>query len=276
MVLMFKVNKDSILKDYLKECGVSRTLGKKIKLYGKIYVNGLEVKNHVAVRINDEIKIELANKLGKIKKVHKDIKVLYEDEWIIIVDKEYDLAIQPSKKHSEDNLIARVLDYFSLKNESSNCHVLTRLDYPTSGIVIIAKNAYIHNLLSKTDISKKYILKTKQKLMDDIGSIQLPISRDDTSNIKRMVRIDGKCAKTLYKFIKEENNTYTYEIEIITGRTHQIRVHFSHLECPIIGDKLYGGPLHLRLLLHCYMVDFVHPLKNELIKIVSCPDNFDF
>lgn len=274
MELKFKVNKDSILKDYLRdECGVSRTLGRKIKLYGKIYINNQEVKNHFPVKIDDEIRIIIPENVKEnIKKVEKEIDILYEDDFLLIVNKEYDLAIQPSSKHQDDNLVARVLAYYESINISANCHILTRLDYATSGIVIIAKSPYIQNSLASKKITKKYMAKTSNKLPDNVGRICLPITRDLSSNIKRKVSNDGKNAITNYKLIAVENDTYTYELELLTGRTHQIRVHLSHLGCSIIGDKLYVGKEAPRLFLHCYIVELNHPITNEIIKVISKPN----
>src|SRR5690606_7940618 len=116
MELKFIVNKDSIVKEYLKECGISRAMGRKIKLYGKIYVNDCEVKNYEPVKINDEIRIILDTKIkNSILKADKEIDILYEDEWLLVVNKEPNLAIHPSNKHRDDNLVSRVLGYFSRK-----------------------------------------------------------------------------------------------------------------------------------------------------------------
>lgn len=270
MELKFIAIKESLVKDVLKENGVSRTLGRKIKLYGKIYVNEMEVKNHLLVKPGDEIKVILPPKINKnIYKSENELDVLYEDEWILIVNKEPDLSIQPSKKHSKDNLVSRVLGYFSSKNESSNCHVLTRLDYATSGIVVIAKNAYVHNLLSQGEITKKYVAEIDGKLDKELGKIRLPIARDSSSFIKRKVDESGKDAITLYKYLKGNNGSSLYELTLVTGRTHQIRVHLSHLGFPIIGDKLYGGIPADRLHLHACYISFSHPITSKRVDISS-------
>lgn len=277
MEMTFKVNKESILKEYLKECGVSRTMGRKIKLYGKFYVNGTEVENHFLVHVGDVIKIVLPTYVNEtIKKIAKPIEILYEDEWILIVNKEHDLAIQPSNKHQDDNLVGRILHYFSKENSKAGCHILTRLDLATSGIVIIAKSAYVHNLLTKIEVGKFYLAKTSVKLAEDIGSIHLPIARDITSNIKRTVDVNGKSSDTVYKLIKDEGSQFTYSVQILTGRTHQIRVHFSHIGSPIIGDILYEGKSANRLYLHCYMVEFIHPINNKKTHIINYPKDIGF
>lgn len=270
MKLKFIAIRDSIIKDYLFECGVSKRLGRKIKLYGMIFVNGIEKRNWETLKKGDELVIFLPQKVNENIILNENkIKILYEDEYILIVDKEENLAIQPSRKHLEDNLIARVLNYFKMKNTSSNCHVVTRLDYATSGIVIIAKNAYVKSLLAKTDILKKYFAKVSKKLNQEVGKICLPIARDLTSSIKRKVDNDGKESITLYEFIKELENGYLYELTLVTGRTHQIRVHLAHLGSPIVGDELYLGEKADRLYLHSAYINFVHPITKEEISINS-------
>lgn len=272
MKLKYLVNKDSILKEYLKECGISKSLGRKIKLYGEIYINNSLAKNHYPVKLNDEIMIILPEHTNNnINLVYKPITILYEDEWILIVEKEHDLAIQPSKKHQDDSLLARVLAYFAKENIDAYCHVVTRLDYATSGIVLIAKNAYMHNLLAKTAITKKYLAKVEGKMSEEIGSICLPIARDLTSTIKRKVDPLGKFAKTSFRLLAYEANESTYELTLITGRTHQIRVHLQHLGFAVIGDKLYEGKKAKRLYLHSFYLEFVHPQKGEVINVENYP-----
>lgn len=268
MELKFNVDQDAIIKEYLFKCGVSKRLGRKIKLYGKIYVNGVEKRNWESVKFGDELKVILPDKINnEIIKSKGKLNILYEDEYLIIVDKEADLAIHPSRAHLEDNLLARVLNYFEENDIKKNCHILTRLDYATSGIVIIAKDAYTQNLLKNTKITKIYYAVTSYKLPLDIGNICLPISRDETSNIKRKVSSTGKMAITEYKYLRETSNGYLYEIILHTGRTHQIRVHFSHFNAPIVGDKLYGGVSSNRLYLHCIKVEFIHPYLKKTLTI---------
>ena len=238
-----------------------------------MYINGVEAKNYFPVKNGDIIRVELTNTNNEnIKMIKHQLEILYEDEWILIVKKEHNLAVQPSIKHFDDNLVSRVLGYFESKNEEANCHILTRLDYPTSGIVVIAKNAFMHNMLAKTHILKKYYAKTTRELPERVGNICLPIARDYSSNIKRKVDFSGKDAHTRYELIEHKDNTYFYDVTLLTGRTHQIRVHFAYYNCPIIGDKLYGGDLHSKLLLQCYLVEFIHPISSDKIRINLEPE----
>lgn len=270
MKYKFEVKYDSILKDYLFECGVSKRLGRKIKLYGKIYLNGVEAKNYYPVKENDVIEIFLSENLNdEIVESDEKVLIIYEDEHLLVVDKPYNLATQPSTKHYEDNLASRIKSYYLKNNLHNNIHIVTRLDYSTSGLVLVAKNPHIHNLLSKTEIIKKYYAKIEGRLTEKVGSIHLPIARDFTSNIKRKVDQNGKDAITLYNEVEFNNSESILELTLVTGRTHQIRVHLSALGYPIIGDKLYLGKPAERLYLHSYYISFIHPITYNQISLKS-------
>mgnify|MGYP000880855567 CR=1 FL=1 len=273
MELKFVVTEDAIIKEYLFKCGVSKRLGKKVKLYGKILVNGVEKRNWETVKPGDILEIVLPkNENPNIKKVKGKIVILYEDEELLIVEKEENLAVHPSREHFDDNLQARVLAYFEEKGLQCNCHILTRLDYATSGIVIICKDPYINHLMTHTKITKKYYALTSVKLKEEEGKICLTIARDESSIIKRKVDPNGKMAITLFKFLEEKKNGFLYELTLVTGRTHQIRVHLAYLGAPIVGDGLYEGVSADRLYLHCGYVSFIHPLNGEKIEIISNVD----
>lgn len=275
MELNFIIEKEIMVKDFLLSQGFSKALGRKIKLYGQVFVNEKEVKNYYLLQKDDELKIVFPPKIKEnIVITEESLKILYEDDAIMIVEKPNNLAVHPSRKHHEDNLLSYVLAYFKSKNEEANCHIITRLDYPTSGIVLIAKNPYIANLLTKTKIIKKYLAKTISQMPEKEGNIHLAITREESSIIKRKVDLNGKNAHTEYKFIKEDNNLFIYELTLHTGRTHQIRVHLAYYGAFIIGDELYYEKSGNCLNLHSYYIEFKHPKTNENIIIKSYPKWF--
>ncbi len=281
MKLDYKVEKESILKDYLLEIGLSRRFCKRVKLYGKMYLNGEEVKNFVTVHSGDIITleyVEVENEGILSKEVSLDI--VYEDDHILIINKPEGVTSQPSRLHYEDNIISYVKSYFQSKKIQSNIHVVTRLDFQTSGLMIIAKDGHTHYLLTKDNnldnnnnngIEKKYKAIVNGKLDKKEGIIDLPIDRKDPSSILREVSETGKRAITEYKVIKEKNNKSLVEVKLHTGRTHQIRVHFSTIGYPLIGDKLYGKACE-RLMLHCYYLKFKNPYTDEIIEVKREPD----
>ena len=277
----YKVSHDAILKEYLQEIGLSRHYLKKVKLYGKMYINGEVAKNYYNVKKDDVITLELDEALNEDIEIKSDIKldIKYEDEYLIIINKPVDLATLPTKKHFYDNVISLVKKHYIDNNINSNIHVVNRLDFSTSGLMVIAKDGLTHFNLSPKD-NEKIIKRKYLAIIDGImdrkeGVINLPIARLN-DGMKRTVSIDGKDSITLYKVLKEENGRSLVDIELVTGRTHQIRVHFSYLGYPLVGDKLYNPNYNneKRLYLHCYYVSFVHPYTNKLIEVEDYDQDF--
>lgn len=272
MKIKYVVDIDNIkLKDYLKIQGLSRNLLKKVRISDIAYVNGNLVKNYYVVNKGDIIEIDYNESLNEDFKANDiPLDILYEDEYLLIVNKPANLAIQPSKRHQEDNLISSIKRYYLEKGIDSNIHIVTRLDFSTSGIVLIAKNGYIHNLLNNAKFTKKYICKVHGKFDVLEGSYDDPIRRVEDINIKRWVFEDGKEAHTLYKVLVNDDVSIV-DVRILTGRTHQIRVHFAYHNHPLVGDKLYGNG-DGDLMLHCYKLEFMHPVTNEMVKIEAFPN----
>lgn len=278
MKLDYKVEKESILKDYLLEIGLSRRFCRRVKLYGKMYLNGAEVKNFVNVYPGDIITLDYQeDENDEILPKEASIDIKYEDEHILIINKPFGLTSQPSRLHYEDNVISYVKSYLHSKGIVTNIHVVTRLDYQTSGLMIIAKDGHTHYLLSRDNtIEKKYKAIVEGILDIKEGIIDKPIARKDELSILREVNENGKRAITEYKVIGEKDNRSLIDIKLHTGRTHQIRVHFSFIGYPLIGDKLYGKEDN-RLMLHCYSLRFKNPYaldnkQEDLIEIVCEPD----
>jgi len=278
MKLDYKVEKESILKDYLLEIGLSRRFCKRVKLYGKMYLNGEEVKNFVTVHPGDIITLEyVEDENEEILSKNVSLDIVYEDDHILIINKPEGVTSQPSRLHYEDNIISYVKSYFQSKNFLTNIHVVTRLDFQTSGLMIIAKDGHTHYLLTRDNnldvisIEKKYKAIVDGILNKKEGIIDLPIDRKDPNSILREVSETGKKAITEYKVMEEKKNKSLVEVKLHTGRTHQIRVHFSTLGYPVIGDKLYGVADE-RLMLHCYYLKFKNPYTDEIIEVKREPD----
>lgn len=278
MKLEYIVNsEEKMLKEFILEVGISRALARKIKLYGKMYINDEEAKNYFLVKPQDKVTLIYEEKMNEeISIVSHDLNILYEDEYLMVVEKEANLASQPSHRHQEDNLISYVKNYFLNQGITSNIHLVNRLDFSTSGVLIIAKNGYTHHELTKENsIIRKYLAVVKGILEKKEDKVVLKIERESPISIKRMVRDDGKIAITNYKVLKEYQDESLVELDLETGRTHQIRVTMSYLGNPVIGDKLYGEELE-NLMLHCYYLKFYHPLLNKYIEIKKLPnwDNY--
>jgi len=270
MILKYIIKEDNVLiKDFMINQSLSRILCKKIKLYGEIKVNGINRKNYNILKRGDILELIYDEKINEIiKENDKPLTIIYEDEYIIIIDKEYNLACLPTKKHFDDNLISRLKYYYKTKGIFSNYHVLTRLDYSTAGLVLVAKEGYIQMMFSKIKIDKYYHLICEGILDTKQGVIETFIERVAINDIRRKVSDKGKRAITEYKVLAEYGDSSFVECKLITGRTHQLRVHFSYINHPIIGDDLYGNKKE-RLMLLSKRLSFVHPILNVLIELES-------
>ena len=276
MKLVYQVDKECLVKEYLVELGLSKRFCKKVKLYGKMFINGMDAKNYFPLKIGDELILELDEELNQeINPLKEELDVLYEDNYFLVINKPYNLATMPTKKHFLDNLVSLVKNYYLNKGINSNIHIVNRLDYSTSGLVIIALDGLTHYKFSNTFITKKYLAIVHGKVLDH-GEVKNYIRREKEGSIKRIETTegDGKFAHTIYDLI-DSNELYSLvDVQILTGRTHQIRVTFSSMNHPIVGDKLYGEGEDDRLYLACYNLKFNHPYTNELIDIKIKDDSF--
>lgn len=262
---------EMMLKDFILLKGVSKALARKIKLYGKMYINNEESKNYFLVKKGDLVTLEYDEVLNEEILVNSEsLDIQYEDEHILVVNKRKDLASQPSRLHQFDNLISLVKAYYLEKGIKTNIHLVNRLDYSTSGLVIVAKDGFTHHALSSTHIIKKYYALVSGHLEKKSDEINLKIGRVVEHNIKRWVMEDGKESITKYKVIKEFDDSSLLEIELVTGRTHQIRVSFAYLNHSLIGDKLYGEGSDLKLC--CYYLKFKNPFNDSFVEVEIKPD----
>ena len=281
MKLEYICEKDMLLKEYLVYLGLSRRFCKRVKLYGKMMINGNISLNFYPVHIGDKITLEYDEETNSDILVQKEpLDIVYEDEHILIVNKKYNLATQPSRKHFNNNLVSIVKGYFEEKGINANVHVVNRLDYATSGLMVIAKDGFTHFALTKEKIINRYYYAKVEGIMDKKeGVINLPIKRSSAESIKREVNPSGKVAITNYEVVSvdTEKNESIVKIKLDTGRTHQIRVHFAYLGHPLIGDALYNPHYNDedRLYLHSYKLEFINPYSKEMISIEKKPDFYN-
>ena len=258
---------------------------------GKFLVNGKKQEQSYRLKENDliEIKIEneeyskLISKEVKRYEVNKlRFKVLYEDDDLLIVDKPAFLASHSGTSEMHDNLIDEVRFY--LKDKENRSSLANRIDKETSGIVLIAKNKTALRKLNKDikerKVKKYYLALVSGHFENKSGTLISNLERFDKKfETKIQVSEEGKYSETKYKVVKEFKDFTLLELELITGRMHQIRVHLQELGNPVIGDKLYGDEdinkkfkLN-RQFLHAYKVIFNHPVTNKKLEIESALPN---
>lgn len=276
----FIVDQRMNVKNLLKKHDISKSLLAKIKFAGgDIQVNGVRQNAIFLVEIGDRVTIDIPSEedvTGSLAPVDVPLDIVYEDEHFMIIEKPYGVASIPSSLHS--NTIANFVKAYYLQQnyENKRVHIVTRLDKDTSGLMLFAKHGYAHARLDK-QLQAKQIHKRYYALVrgaghfEETGDIIAPIGRPDDSIITRCVTKSGKYAHTSYKVVQSWGDVYLVDIQLHTGRTHQIRVHFAHIGFPLLGDDLYGGSLDYgieRQALHCHRLEFFNPFseKNLVLK----------
>ena len=269
------------LRDFLREeTGISRKMLTQVKYGGKIEVNGLERTVRHELKSGDEVVVYFPEETPSAAMVPSDrsIAILYEDDYLLAVDKPAGIATIPSRLHPSDTLANAVLGYYQDIGLKSAIHVVNRLDRDTSGVVLFAKYSYIHHLFSelqkKGELSRSYLALVQGEI--EPQTIDAPIGRVADSIMERTVTADGQRAVTHIKKAACFGEASALTIQLETGRTHQIRVHLRHVGPPLSGDTMYGGvPLMDRHALHSQSARFFHPMTGGELNIESpIPDDF--
>lgn len=264
------------VKAFLKTKGVSKGLLAKIKFQGGLIEVNQQVENVLyQLHQGDQVTITIPDE-GEHETLLLDdvpIEVVFEDEHLLIVNKPADVASIPAQYHPNGTMANRVKNYLTQKNAVNRViHVVTRLDRDTTGLMLFAKHGFAHALLDQ-QLREKQIVKKYQALVTTGDQplaahewIKLPIARDLSSIIKRQTDASGKAAETEYWTMEQNPIWGLVKIQLHTGRTHQIRVHFEAIGAPLLGDSLYGGNLGAgitRQALHCGELSFIHPFTRE-------------
>lgn len=247
-----------------------------------IVLNGERVTVRKTIKVGDLLELEYTDEKTAVEEsnilpVKLPLDIIYEDNDVIAVNKPPYMPTHPSHNHYDDTLANALRYYFDSKDIPFIFRSVNRLDNLTSGIVLVAKNrlsaARLSDNIAKGRVSKGYIAVLHGSPETPEGEICAPIRRVEKSIITRSVYDDGANAVTRYRTLYK-NDMYSLVKAIpITGRTHQLRVHFSHIGHPICGDTLYGHPSHFitRQALHAYETAFTHPTSEELIKLTAPP-----
>lgn len=292
--IVTKLDDSKTLKDLLKnKLYISSILLKKLKDTRSILVNEETgyVKN--PVRENDIITVNFdkvdsdkknqANSFcNKFNLLNGDLDIIYEDEYLLVINKPSNMPIHPSSDNYENTLSNIVANY--LYNQGLyGIHIVTRLDKNTTGLSIFAKNSYIQELFIRKNylinLQKQYLCICDGIIQDNNFIIEKKIARKDNSIILREVNESGDYAKTECRVIKRvyEKNYSIVEVILHTGRTHQIRVHMASINHVLLGDDLYANEYEVadickyikRQALHCHKLSFYHPITNKYIQLIA-------
>ena len=265
----------SFLKEEMK---LSTGLMNRLKWQDKLFVNGVPVHTDFAVQPGDVITVPLDEPEPDYPAEEGALTVLYEDDYLLAVDKPAGMLIHPSRSRLTGTLANLVLGYYQKTGQKSAFHPITRLDRDTFGIVLLAKNAHVHYLLQETAMEKTYEALVLGGPEAEEGIIDAPIARLPLPSLLRKVSPEGKPCLTKYRVLERGDAVTRLALQPVTGRTHQLRVHCAYMGFPILGDPQYGSPesqayslergLNSQLLC-AKELRFAHPVTGEGMLLTS-------
>lgn len=274
MILNYNITKNIIINEFLtKNLSLSARLKNKLIKNKYVLLNGIFVDTRATACIGDVLTIDLsyAEDNSNIVPTKMDLNIVYEDNYILAINKPSGMAVHPSILHFDDSLANGVKYYFDKINLQKKIRAVNRIDLNTSGLVLFAKNEYIQESLIKqmntSDFQKTYLAVVEGNFDKTCGTINAPIARKENSIIEREINKNGQNAITHYEVLKSFDNYSLVKCMLETGRTHQIRVHMAHIGHPLLGDTLYGSNQTLinRQALHSYKMDFIHPISKNIL-----------
>lgn len=263
----------SFLKNELK---MSTGLVNKVKWADGLRVNGISCHTDYPVRPGDVVTVLLQEEAPEYPAEDGSLTVLFEDDWLLAVDKPSGMLIHPSRNRITGTLANLVQGYYAKTGQQGAFHPLTRLDRDTFGIVLIAKNSHIHALLQQQKPRKTYEALTFGGPEADNGLIDAPIARKELPSLLREIRPDGKPSVTHFRVLERGTRVCRLALEPVTGRTHQLRLHCAYMGFPILGDPQYGSEASMSFsrekgfetqLLLAKRLEFAHPITGEPLEL---------
>ncbi len=256
---------------------------------GHCMVNGKTAKSSLKVSTGDVIEVEIPeDKSLDVLSEDIPLNIIFEDEDILIIDKPQGMVVHPSNGHWEHTLVNAIMHHckdLSGINGVIRPGIVHRIDKDTSGLICVAKNDTAHNFLAEQlkdhTMSRTYVALVRGVIKENHGTINMPIGRDSRNRQKMAVtRNNSKEAITNFDVLKRFANNTLIECHLVTGRTHQIRVHMSYIGYPVEGDPLYGGRSYKKLysggqLLTAVKLKLIHPrTKKEMEFETKLPSYF--
>ena len=279
MELKWTAQREGKLSSFLLgELRMSAGLMNKYKWGEGIRVNGVPQRINYPVKVGDSITVSWEEMPPDYPAEDGTLTVLYEDDFLLAVDKPAGMLIHPSHSQNAGTLANLVYGYYQKTGHSGAFHPRTRLDRDTFGIVLLAKNAHVHNLLQQVPIQKTYHALTFGGPEEEEGVIDAPIARKPLPSLLREIRPDGKPSVTRFRVLERRGEICKLALEPVTGRTHQLRLHCAWRGFPILGDPQYGSfqsqALSRQLGLNSQMLcakrlKLLHPMTGENMVLES-------
>jgi len=277
--IIFSENSKKRIDLFLSEqLEYSRTKIQSIISAGLVTVNGLSTRSQYRLKKNDEIVFKIPeDKPTDVIGEDIPLDIIYEDKDLAVINKKRGMVVHPATSHENGTLVNAIIYHFKGELSSGTSvkrpGIIHRLDKGTSGVILITKNDRMQNAMSSIfmnrEIEKKYIAVVKGIPSSESGRIELPIKRDTVYRKRMCVSKNGKKAVTLFDTVEKFDDFSLMSVKILTGRTHQIRVHFSYIGNPLLNDTLYGYRGEEfdidGFALHAKSISFIHPFTNEKI-----------
>ncbi len=259
---------------------LSRSYIQKLIKDGAVFVNNRQIKANYKVQPQDQVILTIPDmQVPDILPENIPLDILYEDQWLLVVNKPKDMVVHPSAGHMEGTLVNAVMahcgEHLSGINGVLRPGIVHRIDKDTTGALLICKDDTVHRDLAEQlkvhSIKRRYRAIVQGNLKEDQGTVDAPVGRHPTDRKKMAVNYkNGKEAVTHYQVLERFGNATYIECRLETGRTHQIRVHMASLGHPLLGDTIYGSsknPYHLQgQALHAMILGFIHPITREYLE----------
>lgn len=256
----------------LRHHGVSASLRRRIKHNGYCTINGIPATTRDFVHEGDAVSVTIPSCQTFVPEP-VPFRIVYEDDYILVIDKPAGILMHPVSKERHGTLANGVAYYYAQTHQSCTYHPMHRLDRNTSGLCLIAKEPQIQYAFDKEHLyyHRIYLALVEGCFPGKKATIRWPIGREPGSIIKRCVTPSGKPARSDFTCLHASSAYSLMEVQLFSGRTHQIRVHSAHMGYSLVGDDLYGGSraLMARQALHAYCMQFIHPVTQELISVNS-------
>lgn len=281
-LLLYTVKDNNLtLKKLLKdEIGLSGRYLSRLSKTESILVNNKAIPYNTKLKKGDLILIQMEDEQEPNPPEEIPISIIYEDHDLLIVNKQPGIVVHPTKNHESGTIANGVAHYFHEHQIRKKIRFVNRLDMDTSGLLVIAKNPYGQHQMglqfNQNTVEKRYLTLVDGVLEKEKGLIEAPIGRDEKDPIRQIVTPFGKESVTKYKVAQRYPDATLVEIQIITGRSHQIRVHMKHLGHPVIGDTLYNQPSPIinRQALHSSSLTFKKIRSGERVEVhAELPDD---